>query len=148
MSLYNMLFGKNPLSESILDVIGLKEEDCGRLRDVFVTEDEKIAVYTRNGASNRETEYIAEAIEKMRSNKYFISDSDDDFDCTYATFYFSIPEDFKPLAFLIRQSFSPDEMWHKKLEEIKNSNQEDLRSKYPVVCAAVEQIASFVGKNK
>lgn len=53
MSFYNMIFGKNPMSDVILATLGLTRSDVGRFRDVYLEED-TIAVYTRNGGGNRE----------------------------------------------------------------------------------------------
>lgn len=52
MSMYNLLFGNNPMSEIILATLGLRTSDVGRFRDCFIDED-RIAVYTRNGGGNR-----------------------------------------------------------------------------------------------
>lgn len=52
MSLYNIVFGENPLGEALLATLGLKPETVGRYRDCFVSGGE-IAVYTRNGGGNR-----------------------------------------------------------------------------------------------
>ena len=53
MSLYNMLFGTNPDSKTILEMLGLDAVSVGRFRDVWVADGE-IAVYTRNGGGNRQ----------------------------------------------------------------------------------------------
>lgn len=50
--MYGMLFGQNPLSRVILEMLNLTPTQTGRFRDVFV-EDSRIAVYTRNGRGNR-----------------------------------------------------------------------------------------------
>jgi len=52
VSLYNMLFGQNPIGDVLLATLGLKQDDVGRYRDCFVA-DGHIAVYTRNGGGNR-----------------------------------------------------------------------------------------------
>jgi hypothetical protein len=90
MSLYNLIFGKNPISSILLAIIGLKECDVERFRDCFLGDNE-IQVYTRTGGGNR-SDYKNLALIK---NKYYKSDEDDDFDCTYATYYFNIPEEIK-----------------------------------------------------
>lgn len=58
MSLYGMIFGKNPASDVILATLDLTPSDVGRLRDVWVEKNAKgetvIGVYTRNGGGNRE----------------------------------------------------------------------------------------------
>ena len=90
MSLYNMLFGKNPNTKDILSVLGLEEGYIERFRDCWVDEDEnEICIYTRTGGWNRED--FPNTI--LTSNKYYLYDEDDDFDNTYATYHFSIPEE-------------------------------------------------------
>ena len=90
-SLYNTLFGMNPLSDVILATLGLTRGDTGRFRDCFVA-DGKIAVYTRNGGGNRE-EYQP-VIDALAEHPCYLFDQDDDFDSTYATIYFSFPEQY------------------------------------------------------
>ena len=53
MSMYNLLFGENLASDTILSTLNLTRRDVGRFRDCFIVED-KIAVYTRNGGGNRD----------------------------------------------------------------------------------------------
>jgi hypothetical protein len=87
--MYNLLFGKNPETADILKVIGLAESDVERFRDCGVDQaHNQIWVYTRTGGGNRE-DYPNEA---LTSSPHYLYDEDDDFDCTYATYYFSIPE--------------------------------------------------------
>lgn len=90
MSLYNLLFGMNPNTEILLAIIGLKQADIERYRDCGFTDD-GIYVYTRTGGGNRE-DYPNE---KLTSNEYYLRDQDDDFDCTYATYYFKFPEQIR-----------------------------------------------------
>lgn len=168
MSLYNMLFGQSANADALLAVLGLTRGSVGRYRDCYLTEDGRIAVYTRNGGGNRECchaydpEYgdpecknepyqktvkerlfLAKAdwpngkapgnwftsrdgvwgceyngpndvVEtwhrclapdseecgcygcvityRLPKHPLYLSDEDDDYDCTYATIYFRIPE--------------------------------------------------------
>lgn len=87
--LYNALFGRNPLAETYLAALGLLPEDVGRFRDAYVYNGE-ICVYTRNGGGNRE-EYQP-VIDKLKHHPLYLRDTDDAFDNTYCTIYFSIPE--------------------------------------------------------
>ncbi len=109
MSFYNMLFGKNPLSEIMLKLLDLKEEDCGRFRDAYLTEEGNIIVYTRNGGNNRECWDGGDncncpgciITNKLPKHPNYIRDYDDEFDSTYAYIEFSIPENYKDkVAFL------------------------------------------------
>ena len=90
MSFYNMLFGKNSYSTIVLAILGMKECDIERFRDCSIDINEKqISIYTRTGGGNRD-DYPNEI---LTSNKNYKYDEDDDFDSTYATYYFNIPEE-------------------------------------------------------
>lgn len=121
MSLYNALFGQNPYADILLGVLGLTKGDVGRFRDCFVDEvDGKkvIAIYTRNGGGNRQCWKDDDAdscdcpgcvIEyRLPNHPNYLSDSDDDFDCTYATIYFSVPEPSRPLLDFLASLQSED----------------------------------------
>ena len=109
MSLYNLLFGKSPQTEIALTVAGLRDKELGRFRDAYLIKKDNqimVAVYTRNGGGNRECWNDKCNIEHQtcpgcvityadRLFPNFITDEDDDFDCTYATMYFSILDEFK-----------------------------------------------------
>ena len=107
MSLYNMLFGKNPLSNALLEILGLTQADVGRFRDCYTVEEDGkpvIAVYTRNGGGNRE--HYNDEVEagdgcnctgcticyQLPKHPLYLRDQDDEFDCTYATVFFKVPE--------------------------------------------------------
>lgn len=89
MSMYNILFGKNSQTPIILSVIGLKENDIKRFRNCGV-DDGNIYIYTRTGGRNRH-EYSQE---KLTNNLHYLYDHDN-YDNTYATFYFSIPKEIQ-----------------------------------------------------
>lgn len=93
MSFYNMLHGINQATFFVLPMLGEKHPDeYPRFRDCFITENENIAVYTRVGGGNRDEGY---GEEELQAHPNYISDYDDDFDSTYATYVFSVPEEFK-----------------------------------------------------
>lgn len=110
MSLYNMLFGRNPASRLLLAMLDLTEGDVGRFRDCYLvrgdpradeserkpTDDLRIVIYTRNGGGNRD-DYVA-VTEALQAKPSYITDYDDDFDCTYASYEFKVPEKFKATA--------------------------------------------------
>lgn len=112
MSLYNMLNGMNPLSDIILATLGLTRANCGRFRDVFITNEDEIAIYTRNGGGNRDV--YQEVLDALSNHPDYLRDEDDSFDSTYCTIYFKFPEayvDFlKPLT---GDDFEPDAHWEK-----------------------------------
>lgn len=91
MSLYNILFGRNPHASLLLAVLGLRDNDVERLRDVSVSSDGlQIEVYTRTGGGNRE-DYPNLA---MRSAPGWLGSVDDEFDCTYCTDTFAVPAEW------------------------------------------------------
>lgn len=93
MSLYNMLFGRNPQSGLLLAVIGLKEPDIDRFRDVFVEDGGdhlEICVHTRTGGGNRDD--FPNTI--MRKRPEWSHSVDDDGDFTYANDYFTVPDEY------------------------------------------------------
>lgn len=109
-NMYNMIFGQNSASDVILATLGLTKGDTGRFRDCFVANGE-IAVYTRNGGGNREQ--YQEVIDELAKHPCYLRDEDDDFDCTYATIYFSFPKEFaEDLAKLDSgEEFKPSNRW-------------------------------------
>lgn len=92
MSLYNMMNGYNPSCLLFLPMLGRKPEEYPRFRDCFLTEEMNIAVYTRVGGNNRGCGYGEEELYK---DEHFLETYDDDFDCTYATYEFSVPEKWR-----------------------------------------------------
>lgn len=110
--LYNVLFGVNPVADTLLFTLGYTREDCGRFRNCYITEDNKIVIYTRNGGGNRDD--YEDVFETMSQHPCYISDHDDDFDCTYAYITFSFPENFKDELTALatnNQSVAPSEQW-------------------------------------
>lgn len=105
MSLYNQLFGRNPTSDLLLALLNLSQGDVGRFRDCYLarklreeeTEGElRIVVFTRNGGGNRDD--YAGVTEALQGHPDYLLDFDDDFDCTYASYVFRVPEKFKATA--------------------------------------------------
>ncbi len=113
MGLYNEIFGSQDAADRgsiLLQLLGFTSYAAvGRYRDSWVetTEgggDPIIAVYTRNGAGNRhcgcENPAVDHAVnpctaliatEILPAHPLYLRDADDDFDGTYATFYFRSP---------------------------------------------------------
>lgn len=109
MGLYNMVLGNNAAAPLVLAMLDRGEGYFGRFRDAWVEGREDgscvLAIYTRNGGGNREhydddkepgpdcgcTGCIAEC--RLPADPLYLSDKDDDYDSTYATFYFKVPED-------------------------------------------------------
>ena len=91
MSLYNMLNGFNPACIFVMPMLGRKQNQYPRFRDCFI-EDDKIAIFTRVGGNNRNSGY---GEEELYRDPHFVSTYDDDFDNTYATYLFEVPERWK-----------------------------------------------------
>jgi len=92
MSLYNMLHGFNEHVEELLEILNLSSSDFGRFRDAYLNADgTEIIVFTRCGGGNREDyEWV---FDDMESHPMYIRNEDDNYDCTYCSFYFKVPED-------------------------------------------------------
>jgi len=157
--MYNILFGRNPHAKLILATLGLTEKDIGRFRDAFVSEG-KIAIYTRLGGNNRQCWCANEEehqqgwcgetyVKRLQSHPNYLYDEDDDFDNTYATFYFSLPPKYEAILREMDQGvFDPDKRWQEKLTEIEGASPEELKEKYPELWAIVEEIAKRVNEGK
>lgn len=88
MSLYNMIHGVNKLAGLVMIVLGKKATDFGRFRDAGF-DNGRMFVRTRCGGGNREGyQHVFDAISL---HPLYLADEDDDFDSTFATFYFKIP---------------------------------------------------------
>ena len=90
MSLYNMVNGFNPACIILLPMLGRSQQEYPRFRDCFLSRDKKhIAIYTRVGGGNRNCGYGEEELYK---DPNFVTTYDDEFDSTYGTYVFKIPE--------------------------------------------------------
>lgn len=76
----------------VLKAIGLTEQDIPRFRGAGI-DNGKICVHTRTGGGNREG--YEEENDQLTLNPFYLYDEDDDFDSTYANFWFKIPEDLE-----------------------------------------------------
>lgn len=96
--MYNMLHGVNPATFIILPMLGKHPDEYPRFRDCFLKDKERpeydnhIHVYTRVGGNNRNCGFGEEELE---SHPNFVTTFDDSFDSTYATYVFSIPDEWK-----------------------------------------------------
>ena len=91
MSLYNMINGFSNACVFIMPMLGRKQEEWPRFRDCFVNDDNNIEIYTRVGGNNRNQGY---GEEKLYEDPNFIATYDDDYDNTYATYVFRVPDTF------------------------------------------------------
>lgn len=123
MSLYNLVHGTNPAAGMVYVMLG--SPDVPRFRDAWIELHEgqpRLAIHTRTGGGNRE-EY-ADENDAMTRVEGYLCDQDDDFDCTYATFYYSVPEPFKPMVDLLlsigaAKTEKPGEAWQRVIEELR-----------------------------
>lgn len=119
MSLYNMINGYNPACLLILPMLGRKQEDYPRFRDCYVTNENNIAIYTRVGSGNRNCGFGEEA---LYDDENFIKTYDDEFDETYATYEFKVPDRWK-------NDF--DKILNSKMSDVSNEYIEYLKNFYP-----------------
>lgn len=103
--LYNALFGEQPASAALMKMLNLTAADVGRYRDCYLAEGPKIVVFTRNGGGNRE-DYRDVTI-ALRKHPQYVYDYDDDFDCTYASYEFNVPEEYREVAEAILAEAGP-----------------------------------------
>lgn len=124
MSLYNMLFGTNPFSDTLLQMLGITRDDVPRFRDCYLNEDgSEIVIHTRTGGGNREDyEEENDALTEIAGFKY---DADDDFDCTYADFHYEVPEACKSQVALLKDLGAvtdPGARWQELLDGLRSGD--------------------------
>lgn len=112
MSLYNLVNGIQMATFFVLPMLGKHPDEYPRFRDCFMGKvftdgelneykipvkkhgnEELISVYTRVGGGNR-NDYEKEIVQLKLMPEY-VSDFDDNFDSTFATFVFNVPDKFK-----------------------------------------------------
>ena len=135
MSLYNMINGVSPCAFIFLPMLGKHPDEYPRFRDCFLQDEDHpeyndhIHVYTRAGGGNRES--YEDQIQAMREMDSFVIDFDDDFDSTYATFVFSIPEkwsdDFKNIK-------------ERGIKDASNEYIDEMKRVYPKLAEQFEEI--------
>ena len=141
MSMFNLMFGGQAATERgqvLLAVLGFTSFDgVGRYRDSWVEKgpdgEPIVAVYTRNGGGNRECWCDRDdpelhavpctalmATEVLPAHPLYLRDADDDFDATYATFYFRAPaEHVEALREIAQEPVNMSDQWKASLEALK-----------------------------
>lgn len=139
--MYDMVFvdPDRPMRVSaLLSLLG--SPNVGRIRDAWVEKGERgpvIAIYTRNGGGNRvHSGDGPEGIEcscvgciaqyRLPAHSQYIRDTDDAFDFTYATFYFTPPESHTVLESLTKIAIDPVDTsarWLAAIEALKGATQ-------------------------
>ena len=138
MSMYNMMFGNNPLAGVTLEALQLSPNDIPRFRDAyFDAEENQLVIYTRTGGGNRDyygdpdgydnEDYEGPFNSDLERHPEYVRDEDDDFDSTYAYFYFNVPESFKPIFETFKslgagQDPNPTERFAKMIEDLQSGN--------------------------
>lgn len=120
-----MLHGVNPAKNILLSILNIdtpeSEYSSGRFRDIYVNEDgTKIILFTRNGGGNRE-EYQP-IIDKLAEHPNYLTDYDDDYDCTYAYIEFSVPEKAQELCKGMATGITPKSLFEKTQEVLSQMN--------------------------
>lgn len=121
MSLYNALFGFNNDCVWVMPMLGRQQDEWPRFRDCFVNDDGNIEIYTRVGGGNRGQGY---GEEKLYEDPNFLETYDDDFDNTYATYVFKVPDRWKDDFDKIRAN---------KLWETSDEYQTYIREFFPLL---------------
>lgn len=135
MSLYNMLHGVNPLSSVFLAMIGLELSDVPRFRDTFIEQtdegEHRIIVYTRTGGGNREG--YADENDFLQSNEHYVTDYDDDYDCTYAHFVYRVPEKYVEHLNTIKKETAerkqPKQAWEDLFKAMESDEESPAKTK-------------------
>ena len=159
MSLYNAIFGQNPFSSVLLQMLGTTRGAVPRYRDCYLLAGGKqIVIHTRTGGGNRDSyerggesqvEYNPDGPfnDDLRALPGYTSDEDDDFDSTYADFYFDVPEAFVEQIALLKDLGTvqnPGERWQQLLDGLRGNDTGD-----PTVARALavgEQIFAQINK--
>lgn len=157
MSLYNMVHGFNPLAAMVLAMVGIEASAVPRFRDAYY-DGEHLCIHTRTGGGNRPYYESPQSYrdetgedsaggcwnEDLRALPGFVRDEDDDYDSTYATFYFEVPERFawfKDWA-SDKAAESPAERWQKAIDHIRTASMDD-----PIIkklSAVLQPVADFL----
>lgn len=165
MGLYDVVMGDGKQGERGAVLLGvLANPVVARFRDAWVEKGDDgepvIAIYTRQGGGNREcycdtancvpvpSQHVpancyAACNEALAAHPAYLRDADDDFDGTYATFYFRVPEAAGPevraaLASIAGDRVNMSERWQQAIERVGSG---DLR---PAETALADQLAAFL----
>jgi hypothetical protein len=114
-----LFFGVHAKSHVILKALGITPGDIPRFRDCYLDEG-KIVIHTRTGGGNLE-EYEEEN-ENLTQIPGYLYDEDDNFDSTYANFYYTYPEEFKTELEILEKdpesTIKPSQKWESLLNSI------------------------------
>lgn len=158
MSLYEIAVADGSQRERGAVLLGmLGGPVVARFRDAWVEKDGDgpvIAVYTRQGGGNRECfcpeadfegahvpgQCYAACNEALAAHPLYLRDADDDFDATYATFYFRGPEEWRGV--LAEAAVEPVNMSDRWKQAIARVGRGEVR---PAETAMMDQLAAALG---
>lgn len=135
MSLYNMMNGVSPAAFLILPMLGKHPDEYPRFRDCFLNDEDHpeyadhIHVYTRTGGGNRES--YTDENQAMRDMPGFVTDFDDGFDSTFASWVFKVPE---------RWRADYEKIKGRKIKEVSPEYQAELRRIFPKLKEQFDQL--------
>ena len=134
MSLYNALFGQNADAGKLMAILQTQMPDFSppRYRDCYF-DGTHIVVHTRTGGGNRD-EYETEN-DALTYHPWYSHDRDDDFDCTYADFFFTPPVEVA--AVLTKAESTPAERWQSLFAALDNKESTPERERALQVGASV-----------
>ena len=138
MSMYNLVAADGHQNDrGAVLLAALDNPDIGRFRDAWVEKGDNgepvIAIYTRNGGGNRECwcdqhpepGCLAAINEALTAHPLYLRDADDDFDCTYATFYFSAPVELRDALLMVAQEpVNMSERWQDAIDALSRKVEE------------------------
>ncbi|HXU26266.1 MAG TPA: hypothetical protein VN698_03475, partial [Bacteroidia bacterium] len=78
-----------------------------------------LQVYTRCGGGNRES--CQHVFDEIAKHPLYSHNADDDYDTTYCTFFFNIPDEYKEICKDILDMPSTSERWKQALEAMSDS---------------------------
>lgn len=172
MSLYNAIHGHNALAPVLLAMLGINPSNVPRYRDCW-WDGEHIVIHTRTGGGNRE---FYDSLESCKDNypDYFnddrptnenpsgpwnadlqalptyVRDEDDDYDSTYANFYFSVPAPMQwVVPHLSAQDKTPGERWQGFMDKMRDPASADdpqVQRALGAMGPLFEQITEFLKK--
>jgi hypothetical protein len=135
--MYNALFGMHPAAGELLRILKIDPLEAGRFRDCFPSQDgTKIVIYTRCGGGNREAYRFV--FENLRLHPLYVRDWDDEFDSTYASIEFKVPEEHAEIVATLSQNFDctpPEEKWKTSLKDLADGKQTDVTERAKSISA-------------
>lgn len=129
MSLYNMMFGFNPACILLMPMLGRRENEYPRFRDCYLSDDkEHIVIYTRVGGNNRDCGFGEDA---LYDDPNFYRIYDDDYDTTYASYEFNVPEKWrKDFDFIVNNEY----------EKVSDEYVDYVKSMFPNITEQIDQM--------